>query len=118
MDTGDTFEERALAAKSGEAGFFEMEKSVDPILVWLGMFATGEQVSSAHIAKAAELSDKKINEWVNGSSSPKIEEIRAAVNTLGYDIRIVKIDNNPICKTPKDKVPLFPQELINPETVQ
>ena len=96
-------------AKKGRPIGIDIARGVDPLVVWLGMFTCGEQINTQSIEDRAGVSGSSIRGWINGKRVPNIINLRAVLNSLGYDIRLVKIDENPICQTPTDLEPLFPQ---------
>ena len=49
-------------------------------------------LSITSVARAAGISNKTLRNWQVGSTSPRIGDLEAVLNTLGYDIEAVKRD--------------------------
>jgi hypothetical protein len=118
MGMAETFESRAAKRGLVSPLYIDVASGVDPLVTWLAMFTCGEQINTEVLETPSGVSKSSIKSWFCGSRTPNIINLRAVLNTLGYDIRLVKIDENPICQTPTDLEPLFPQPRADADRVQ
>jgi hypothetical protein len=75
-----------MIRKPGRPYGVRIGPGVDPLVVWLGMYLAGEELSSEIIAEKAGLSGCCVRQWVNGRRAPGLMDVRAVVSVLGYDL--------------------------------
>lgn len=68
------------------------DKFVHPIVRWIWVQMNHQQASQEDVALRAGVSSSAMRKWRDGSRSPKLVELEAVVNTLGYDIKVLLRD--------------------------
>lgn len=63
-------------------------KGVHPLVKWIWMEMKHQQISQLAIEEYTGVSTKVFNSWVRGASSPKLIDIEAMVNALGYNLKV------------------------------
>jgi len=73
-------------------------KGVPPMVKWIWMEMQHQKISQLAMQDYSGVETKKFNSWVRGASSPKLVDIEAMVNALGYNLTVSvsqKLDFSP-----------------------
>ena len=72
----------------GRKGSTKIASNVDPLVIWVGMFAQGEGISFDRLENLSDVSSVTIRCWLHGQRGPSLGNLRAVVNALGYDLAL------------------------------
>lgn len=67
---------------------------IDPALLRLASILDEHVGHMADIAKRSGVSQHTLFNWLRRRRSPTVENLRAVLNTLGYDLRVQKINRD------------------------
>lgn len=64
------------------------DRGVHPIVRWIWLEMNHQHASQEDVAERAGVSSSAMRKWRQGINSPKLVDIEAVVNALGYSIQI------------------------------
>jgi len=63
-------------------------RSVHPIVKWAWMEMQHQRMTVTQLSKTSGIGMRTINCWIRGATSPKLKDVEAIVNALGYHLRV------------------------------
>ena len=66
------------------------DKGVHPFVRWIWLEMNDQQASQEDVAAKAGISSSAMRKWRRGASSPKLADLEAVINVLGYDVVLRK----------------------------
>lgn len=64
------------------------DKFVHPLVRWIWVEMNHQCASQEDVAERAGISSSAMRKWRRGASSPKLNDIEAVINALGYKIKV------------------------------
>lgn len=66
--------------------------AVNPLTRWIWLRINEDEWSQEDLAKRAGVSSSAMRKWRNGVRSPRLSEIEAVVNALGFRIKLEEME--------------------------
>lgn len=77
--------------KSGRRGNdLPIPSGADPLVIWLLMSMNGDKIGAGQLSRASGVSLTSVELWSKGAD-PHISTLRAAINAMGYEIKLRRI---------------------------
>lgn len=74
------------------------DTGIHPVIRWVWMQIKHGNMTHKQVAEASGIGANTMRKWFRGESSPKLADIEAVVNVLGFDLTLVALINHD--KTP------------------
>lgn len=66
--------------------------AINPLIRWIWKKMNEEEWSQEDLAQRAGVSSSAMRKWRNGARSPRLSEIEAVVNALGWRIKLEEME--------------------------